>query len=152
MRDVMVPALLAGSTFRDACEAAGLSWATWCRWSRDTRKGECDDPDVESFVRDARAAHGKSTTALVAQVNVHSRKDWRAAMSLLEFRATAQRRAADNARAYWDAKVAKQRATGTFVERTDVTTGGKPLGKMSDDELRAERAALLAELGRDAGE
>ena len=40
----------------------------------------------------------------------------------------------------------------TAPKRIDVTTGGKPLGKMSDDELRAERAALLAELGRDAGE
>ena len=37
-------------------------------------------------------------------------------------------------------------------KRVDVTSGGKPLGKMTDDELRAERAALLAELGRDASE
>lgn len=36
--------------------------------------------------------------------------------------------------------------------RLDITTGGKPLGKMTDDELRAEREALLVELGRTTSE
>jgi hypothetical protein len=144
LRDVMLPALLAGSTFRDACEAAGLAWSTWKDWSKAVRKGECNDPDIEALVTDAREAHGKSTTALIAQVNVHGKRDWRAAMSLVEFRATAQKRAADNSRAYWEAKIAKQRAKGTQVERTDITSGGKPLAAMTDDELRARLAELEA--------
>ena len=40
----------------------------------------------------------------------------------------------------------------TAPKRIDITTAGKQLGKMTDDELRAEREALLAELGRSSGE
>ena len=40
----------------------------------------------------------------------------------------------------------------TTPKRVDITTAGKPLGAMNDAELRAEREALLVELGRATGE
>lgn len=131
---VMIPALLAGNTYRDACEAASLPWTTWKRWARQTRDGDAT-PEIAAFVASAREAHGKATVALIANVNVHGRKDWRASMSLVEFRAGAQRRAAEASRAYWEAKIARQRSKGTHVEHVEITGA-------TDAELDARIAEL----------
>ena len=54
MREAIINALLAGNTYRDACEAAGIPWSTWRDWSRQHREGGHPDPDVDSLIAEAR--------------------------------------------------------------------------------------------------
>lgn len=106
IHSTLVTALRAGSTWRDACEVAGISWQTWCYWRRGEKGGE--DERVKSLVADATLAHGIATQSLVAAVKVAAQSDWKAAMALVEFRAGSKRRAADASRAYWQARLAKR--------------------------------------------
>ncbi|WP_230679048.1 hypothetical protein, partial [Streptococcus pneumoniae] len=57
MLRTVVDALLAGSTYRAACEAAGIPWRTWCDWSKAHRDGGHPDPDVDGLVSAARVAY-----------------------------------------------------------------------------------------------
>ena len=104
LHSTLVTALRAGSTYRDACEVSGIAWGTWRWW----RSGGSTDPRVVELVREAQEAHGIATQSLIASVKVAAQKDWKAAMSLVEFRAGTRRRNAEASRAYWQARLAKK--------------------------------------------
>lgn len=135
----LVNALLAGTVWRHACEAAGLRWVTWKKWLRCYRKNEPLPPGVRELVRDAVEAHAKSSVALTAAVSLAAKKDWRAALGLLEFRATAERRRLDLARAAAELKITKARLAGTLPpERHEHTVDVV-------DDLRSRIARLASE-------
>jgi transposase-like protein len=127
MREAVVNALLAGSTYRAACEAAGIPWSTWRDWSRQHRDGGHPDPDVDGLVAAAREAYAKATNAITAQVRVAGAKDWRAAAFLLDHRQGDPKARHDERRARWEAEIAAQRAKGTHVERVAVDGVGDEL-------------------------
>lgn len=140
MRAAIVNALLAGNTYRDACEAAGIPWSTWRDWSRQHREGGHPDPDVDALIAEARIAYAKASTAITAQVRIAGAKDWRASAFLLQHRQGDPKARHDARRARWEAEVAKARAAGTHVERHEITTA-------TDDALLEEARALAAALG-----
>jgi len=137
MRPVVLDALANGSTYRAACGAAGIPWATWMRWSREVRAGECDDPDVEALVTDARKAFEAANVALATSIHVATADDWKAAAWLLQHRQGDPKARHDEKRARYEAEVAKNRAAGTHVENV------RNVSDLTDDEIRAEAKRLL---------
>ena len=137
MRTVVLDALANGSTYRAACGAAGIPWATWMRWSREARAGECDDPDVEALVIDARKAFEAANVALASSIHVATADDWKAAAWLLQHRQGDPKARHDEKRARYEAEVAKNRADGTHVENV------RNVSDLTDDEIRAEAKRLL---------
>ena len=137
MRPVVLDALANGSTYRAACGAAGIPWATWMRWSREVRAGECDDPDVEALVIDARKAFEAANVALATSIHVATADDWKAAAWLLQHRQGDPKARHDEKRARYEAEVAKNRAAGTHVENV------RNVSDLTDDEIRAEAKRLL---------
>ena len=140
MREAIINALLAGNTYRDACEAAGIPWSTWRDWSRQHREGGHPDPDVDALIAEARIAYAKASTAITAQVRIAGAKDWRASAFLLQHRQGDPKARHDTRRARYEAEVAKARALGTHVERHEITTA-------DDATLIEEARALAAALG-----
>lgn len=136
MRATMLDALAQGSTYRAACGAAGISWPTWMRWSREVRAEECDDPDVAALVIDARKTFEAANVALATSIRVASADDWKAAAWLLDHRQGDPKARHDAKRARYEAEVAKARAAGTHVERHEITT--------ADDAALLEEARALA--------
>lgn len=127
MRDTVVTALLNGSTYRAACEAAGIPWSTWKDWSRAHREGGHPDPDVDALVSAAREAYGRATNELSASVRTAAADDWRAAAWQLEHRQGDPKARHDERRARWEAEIAAQRAKGAHVERVAVEGVGDEL-------------------------
>ena len=142
MRPVVLDALANGSTYRAACGAAGIPWATWMRWSREVRAGECDDPDVEALVIDARKAFEAANVALASSIHVATADDWKAAAWLLQHRQGDPKARHDEKRARYEAEVAKNRAAGTHVERHEINAA-------TDEALLEEARALAAALRGD---
>lgn len=142
MRAAIINALLAGNTYRDACEAAGIPWSTWRDWSRQHREGGHPDPDVDSLIAEARIAYAKASTAITAQVRIAGAKDWRASAFLLQHRQGDPKARHDTRRARYEAEVAKNRAAGTHVERHEIANA-------TDDALLEEARALAAALRGD---
>ena len=140
MRPVVLDALAKGSTYRAACGAAGIPWATWMRWSRDVRNGACDDPDVEALVIDARKAFEAANVALASSIHVATADDWKAAAWLLQHRQGDPKARHDEKRARYEAEVAKNRAAGTHVDRVAVEA------PRTREELIAEARGLAAEI------
>ena len=112
VREVLLPELLAGSTFRDACALAGLSWNTWKAWRRvvEVQHKHLDDPDAEALVRDARKAHSRARAEMLKHVTAAAPDDWKAAAWMVEYSAGAEKRAADQRRAHHEARLAKAKA------------------------------------------
>ncbi len=144
MRATMLDALSHGSTYRAACGAAGISWPTWMRWSREVRADECDDPDVEALVLDARKTFEAASVALSTSIRVASAEDWKAAAWLLDHRQGDPKARYDTKRARYEAEVAKNRAAGTHVDRVAVEAS------KTREELIAEARRLAAEIEADA--
>jgi len=140
MRATMLDALSHGSTYRAACGAAGIPWSTWMDWSRDVRNGECDDPDVEALVIDARKAFEAANVALATSIHVATADDWKAAAWLLQHRQGDPKARHDEKRARYEAEVAKNRAAGTHVDRVAVEA------PKTREELIAEARSLAAEI------
>jgi hypothetical protein len=136
MRATMLDALAQGSTYRAACGAAGISWPTWMRWSREVRAEACDDPDIAALVADARTTFEAANVALATSIRVASADDWKAAAWLLDHRQGDPKARYDAKRARYEAEVAKARAAGTHVERHEITT--------ADDAALLEEARALA--------
>lgn len=136
--EAIVQALRAGATYRSACQAAGLSWTTWKDWKRAVWRGH-DVPDdrIATLVREAEEAHAQATNSLIARVNLAGAKDWRAAMSLVEFRATAERRRWELVKARAEARIAQRRLDGSLpAEKHEVSAVAKVivLPPLEDDE------------------
>lgn len=113
MRQAVLDALHAGSTYRDACVAAGIPWPTWMGWRRAyKRKGEHPDPDVDALLRESEQAYARASNSMVAQVRVAGAKDWRAAAFLLQHRQGDPKARHDERRARWEAELAAKRAKG----------------------------------------
>ena len=113
MLPAVVNALLAGSTYRAACEAAGIPWRTWCDWAKAHRAGGHSDPDVDGLIAAAREAYAKATNAITAQVRVAAAKDWRAAAFLLDHRRGDPAARAEARKARAAAAIAEREARGT---------------------------------------
>ena len=114
MRDAVLQALAAGSTYRDAVATAGIPWSTWRDWCRSVREDRCTDSDVEALVRAARETYAKATASITAQVRVASAKDWRAAAFLLEHRRGNPKALHDARKARWEAEIARAKFKGTL--------------------------------------
>ena len=140
MRAAIINALLAGNTYRDACEAAGIPWSTWRDWSRQHREGGHPDPDVDSLIAEARIAYAKASTAITAQVRIAGAKDWRASAFLLQHRQGDPKARHDTRRARYEAEIARARADGTHVDRVAVEA------PKTREELIAEARGLAAEI------
>ncbi len=111
-REVMIVRLRSGSTFRDACALAGIEWRKWKRWRKavEVEGKHLDDPDAEALVVAAREAHSAATADLMAHVTAAAPADWKAAAWAVEYRQGSARRAADQRRAYHEARLAKAKA------------------------------------------
>lgn len=121
MRRAMLDALHAGSTYRDACVAAGIPWNTWLKWRRAFKaQGEHPDPDVTGLIVAAEQAYARATNSITAQVRVAAAKDWRAAAFLLEHRRTQTKSRHDDKRARYEAEIAARRAKGEHREQVEV--------------------------------
>ena len=121
MRRAVLDALHAGSTYRDACVAAGIPWSTWMKWRRTFKaKGEHPDPDVTGLIHEAEQAYARATNSITAQVRVAASKDWRAAAFLLDHRRGDPKARHDERRARWEAEVAAKRAKGEHREQVAV--------------------------------
>lgn len=121
MRRAVLDALHAGSTYRDACVAAGIPWSTWMKWRRAFKaKGEHPDPDVTGLILEAEQAYARATNSITAQVRVAAAKDWRAAAFLLDHRRGDPKARHDERRARWEAEVAAKRAKGEHKEQVAV--------------------------------
>jgi hypothetical protein len=121
MRRAVLDALHAGSTYRDACVAAGIPWSTWMKWRRVFKaKGEHPDPDVTGLILEAEQAYARATNSITAQVRVAASKDWRAAAFLLDHRRGDPKARHDERRARWEAEVAAKRAKGEHREQVAV--------------------------------
>lgn len=140
MREAIINALLAGNTYRDACEAAGIPWSTWRDWSRQHREGGHPDPDVDALIAEARIAYAKASTAITAQVRIAGAKDWRASAFLLQHRQGDPKARHDTRRARYEAEIARARADGTHVDRVAVEA------PKTREELIAEARGLAAEI------
>ena len=140
MREAIINALLAGNTYRDACEAAGIPWSTWRDWSRQHREGGHPDPDVDALIAEARVAYAKASTAITAQVRIAGAKDWRASAFLLQHRQGDPKARHDTRRARYEAEIARARADGTHVDRVAVEA------PKTREELIAEARGLAAEI------
>lgn len=140
MRESIINALLAGNTYRDACEAAGIPWSTWRDWSRQHREGGHPDPDVDALIAEARVAYAKASTAITAQVRIAGAKDWRASAFLLQHRQGDPKARHDTRRARYEAEIARARADGTHVDRVAVEA------PKTREELIAEARGLAAEI------
>ena len=140
MREAIINALLAGNTYRDACEAAGIPWSTWRDWSRQHREGGHPDPDVDALIAEARIAYAKASTAITAQVRIAGAKDWRASAFLLQHRQGDPKARHDTRRARYEAEIARARADGTHVDRVVVEA------PKTREELIAEARGLAAEI------
>ena len=140
MRAAIINALLAGNTYRDACEAAGIPWSTWRDWSRQHREGGHPDPDVDALIAEARIAYAKASTAITAQVRIAGAKDWRASAFLLQHRQGDPKARHDTRRARYEAEIARARADGTHVDRVAVEA------PKTREELIAEARGLAAEI------
>lgn len=140
MREAIINALLAGNTYRDACEAAGIPWSTWRDWSRQHREGGHTDPDVDALIAEARIAYAKASTAITAQVRIAGAKDWRASAFLLQHRQGDPKARHDTRRARYEAEIARARADGTHVDRVAVEA------PKTREELIAEARGLAAEI------
>lgn len=145
--EAIVQALRAGATYRSACQAAGLSWTTWKDWKRAVWRGlDVPDDRIVTLVREAEEAHAQATNSLIARVNLAGAKDWRAAMSLVEFRATAERRRWELVKARAEARIAKAKLAGTLpAEKHELTHAGDPLDAL------ARAVARLAPSGDEGG-
>ena len=140
MREAIINALLAGNTYRDACESAGIPWSTWRDWSRQHREGGHPDPDVDALIAEARIAYAKASTAITAQVRIAGAKDWRASAFLLQHRQGDPKARHDTRRARYEAEIARARADGTHVDRVAVEA------PKTREELIAEARGLAAEI------
>lgn len=141
-RAPLLEALAQGSTYRAACGAAGIAWATWMRWCAQVRAGECADPDVAALVSDARKTFEAANVALATTIRTASAEDWKAAAWLLDHRQGDPKARHDTKRARYEAEVAKARAAGTHVERHEISGA-------TDETLLEEARALVAALGGD---
>ena len=140
MRQAVLDALHAGSTYRDACVASGIPWRTWMDWRRAYReKGEHHDPDVNALLVEAERAYARATNSITAQVRVAAAKDWRAAAFLLDHRRGDPKAKHDARRARWEAEVAAKRAAGEHREQVSVDA--------SDELVERLRKALHGDRG-----
>lgn len=79
-------ALRAGNSLRTAVAYAGIEWVTWCKWRRRVKSGDRFHDGVAALVDEYERAMAEGTAALVAQINLHAKEDFRAAQFLVERR------------------------------------------------------------------
>jgi hypothetical protein len=108
----MLRRLRGGSTFRDACAAAGIAWKHWIRWRKtvEDEDGTTGDPDKDSLVRDARVAYHAATCDILEGVKAEAPADWKAGAWIVEYREGSAKRRSEQVRAHHEARLAKLRA------------------------------------------
>lgn len=169
---LIVKALRAGSSLRDAAGFAGASRSTffdWLkagrRWNKDP-KSEGADERFAQLARDVDKAIAENKVALIGLIRRAAEGaparpavpakdgqpeqpaqparpgDWRAAAFLVERNDERSKRRAEVRKLEADAEVAEKRANGTLpADKHDVTSGGKPIGELTEEELDARIAA-----------
>lgn len=89
---LFIDALSIGSSLREACDYAGLSWRTWCEWRQRVAADDRFHAGVASLVDEHEQAMERGRAALLAQLRQHAKKDWRAAAFLVGRRDDQQER------------------------------------------------------------
>jgi hypothetical protein len=89
---LFIDALSIGSSLREACDYAGLSWRTWCEWRQRVAADDRFHAGVASLVDEHEQAMERGRAALLAQLRQHAKKDWRAAAFLVGRRDEQQER------------------------------------------------------------
>jgi hypothetical protein len=141
-----------GTRLRDAVKAAGVPWRTFCDWLKRGRAYNDAAPAdrnprhaaLGAFAADIDRAGAQATAALHARVMAATVTDGRLALDVLRWNEERSTRELKRKLLAAQAEVERMRAAGLLVNRTDVTTDGRSLAAMTDDELRAHIAALAA--------
>ncbi len=145
-------ARLVGTRLRDSVKAAGVPWRTFCDWLKRGRAYNAAAPaernprhaDLGAFAADIDRAGAQATAALHARVMAATVTDGRLALDVLRWNEERSTRELKRKLLEAQTQVERMRAEGKLVNRTDVTTDGRSLAAMTDDELRAHIAALAA--------
>lgn len=115
-----------GATMKDAAESAGISWGVCKRWYRAGRlslrhphaKGA--DKRFAQFARDLSRASGERRAKLYKAAWDGINSDPRHALELVKFVDGAPLRRAMLQKARAEARIAQQKADGTFVDKHEV--------------------------------
>mgnify|MGYP003440844310 FL=1 len=146
----LVNARRVGSTFREAREAAGVALSTlseWLRRGRAWNAGERDDAGGQryaDFARDFDAGRSVYLRTLRAHRASGVAKDGRLAHEVIKHEETRELRNEELKLLKERARVEKNRADGTHVERVNVSTR-----EMTDAEILAEARLLAAQIAAD---
>lgn len=146
-------ARLVGTPLRACAKAAGVPWQTTMDWLRKGRAYNDAAPSernprhaaLGAFAADLDRAGAQATAALHARVMAETARDGGLALKVLQWNEERPTRALKRELVRAQVDVERLRAAGELVNRTDVTTGGRSLASMTDDELRAHIASLSAE-------
>jgi len=146
-------ARLVGTPLRACVKAAGVPWQTAMDWLRKGRVYNAAAPSernakhapLGSFAADLDKAGAQCESALHARVMAATVNDGKLALDVLRWNEERATRDLKRQLVAAQVEVEKMRAAGDLVNRTDVTTGGRALATMTDDELRAHIASLSAE-------
>ena len=145
-------ARLVGTPLRACVKAAGVPWQTAMDWLRKGRVYNAAAPADRiprhamygAFAADLDRAGAQATAALHARVMAATVNDGKLALDVLRWNEERSTRDLKRQLVAAQVEVERMRAAGELVNRTDVTTDGRPLSAMTDDELRAHIASLSA--------
>lgn len=145
-------ARLVGTPLRACAKAAGVPWDTMIGWLRVGRAYNAAAPADRNprhvaqaaFAAEIDRAGAQCESALHARVMKATEDDGRLALDVLRWNEERGTRQLKRQLVAAQVEVERLRAAGELVNRTDVTTDGRPLSTMSDDELRAHIASLSA--------
>ena len=143
-------ARLVGTPLRACAKAAGVPWQTAMDWLRKGRAYNAAVPTernprhaaLGSFAADLDKAGAQCEAALHSRVMKETERDGRLALDVLRWNEERPTRELKRKLVAAQVDVETQRAAGLLVNRTDVTSNGKPIAAMTDDELRAHIAGL----------
>ena len=132
---------------------------TLCKWLRQGRAYNAASAETRAaahamlgtFAADLDRAGAQYSAVLHGRVAKGTESDPRLAFDVVRWNSELETRRLKRDLLRAQVEIERLRAKGELIARTDVTTGGKPLGKMTDAELAAERDALLAELRSSGG-
>ena len=145
-------ARLVGTPLRACVKAAGVPWQTAMDWLRKGRVYNAAAPADRiprhaicgAFAADLDQAGAQCEAALHARVMAETAKDGRLALDVLRWNEERPTRELKRKLVAAQVDVETLRAKGELVNRTDLTSDGRPVGWLADEELRARIAELEA--------
>ena len=141
----VIDALQRGATMRGAAARARVAESTLFAWlaaGRAHRDGtEGGDERFAQLAADVDATVAEVDLKRIELIDKLGAEDWRALAWAVEHHEAAELTRAKVAQIRAATKVDEMRANGTLVDKHDVTSGGKPIGQMTMEEIDARIAA-----------